>query len=154
MLVKGNTRALLETPHRATQPCRLSGANLSDANLSDAKNLVSSINFLEAHFERTRDGYIVYKTFGSNYRAPNSWAIEPKSVITETVNPDRGTDCGSGINVAPLEWVMRYAEGRSRDVWKCLIEWPWLAGAIVPFGSDGKIRCEKLRLLEVVEAKQ
>lgn len=129
----------------------LSGANLSGADLSGAKELLSAVNYLDAHFERTDKGYIAYKTFGSNNDAPDYWEIAPDSVITETVNPDRGTSCGCGINVAPIDWVKRYAEGNTRPIWKVLIEWPWLAGVVVPFGTDGKIRCERVRLIEVVE---
>ena len=141
----------------------LSGANLSDAYLSDAdlrdadlsgadlsgaKSLLSSIGFIDAHFERTDKGYIAYKTFNSVHPAPESWKIEPNSVIEEVVNPCRTVDCGCGINVAPLDWVKRSNNG---EVWKVMIEWPWLAGVIVPYGSDGKIRCEKVRLLEIVK---
>ena len=127
---------------------KLSEANLIWANLSGA-NLISSINFLEAHFERTADGYIVYKCFGAQYNAPEKWEIKPGSVIGETVNPLRTCDCGSGINVAPLEWVRaNYAE---RPIWKLLIRWEWLAGVVCPYNSDGKIRCERAELVEVVD---
>ena len=126
----------------------LSGADLSGADLSGAK-LISSINFLEAHFERTTDGYIVYKCFGAQYKAPEKWEIKPGSVIKETVNPLRTCDCGSGINVAPLEWVRKNYD--ARPVWKLLIRWEWLAGVVCPYNSDGKIRCERAELVEVVE---
>jgi hypothetical protein len=122
-------------------------ANLSEADLSEASGLLSAINFLDANFERTTDGYIVYKTFGGLYTPPDHWKIEKGSVITEVVNPDRCTECGSGINVAPLKWVKCKYEG---DIWKCLIRWEWLAGVIVPYVTDGKIRCEKIELLEIV----
>ena len=126
----------------------LSGANLSGANLSGAKELLSAINFIDAHFERVVDGYIVFKTFGGMYASPESWKIEAGSVITETVNPDRCTDCGSGINVASFDWVKKNCKG---DIWKCLVRFEWLAGAIVPFNTDGKIRCERVELVEIVE---
>ena len=126
----------------------LSGANLSDANLSGAKELLSAINFIDAHFERVADGYIVFKTFDSQYKSPESWKIEAGSVITETVNPDRCTECGSGINVAPLDWVKSNYKG---DIWKCLVRFEWLAGVIVPLNTDGKIRCERVELVEVVK---
>ena len=114
----------------------LSWANLSGADLS------------EAHFERTDEGYIAYKIFGAQYVPPQSWKIEPNSVIEETVNSPREKDCGSGVNVAPLEWVRTHYHG---GIWKVLIEWPWLAGVIVPYNTDGKIRCERVSLLEIVE---
>ena len=126
----------------------LFGAKLIGANLSGA-DLISSINFLEAHFERTTDGYIVYKCFGAQYKAPQKWEIKPGSVIAETVNPLRTCDCGSGINVAPLEWVRR--NYNTRPIWKLLIRWEWLAGVVCPYNSDGKIRCERAELVEVVD---
>ena len=125
----------------------LSGADLRGANLSGAKELMSNINFLEAHFERTNKGYVVYKTFGENYKISDMWEIKKGSVITENVNFTRTQECGCGINVAPLEWVKNYCEG---DIWKCLIRWEWLAGVCCPYNSDGKIRCEKIELLKIV----
>ena len=126
----------------------LSEASLSRADLSGAKGLLSAANYLDAHFDRTTDGYIVYKTFGYLYIPPENWKIEPGSIIEETANPDRCTECGSGINVAPFEWVKsKY----NVDIWKCLIKWEWLPGVVVPYMTDGKIRCEKLQLLEVVK---
>ena len=126
----------------------LSGADLSDADLSGAHGLLDAINCMEAHFERTDEGYIVYKTFGENYSAPESWKIEPGSIIEETVNCNRTTECGCGINVAPLEWVRR--SGRNKP-YKLLIRWEWLPGVVVPYNTDGKIRCSKAQILEVVE---
>ena len=126
----------------------LSGANLSDADLSGSKGLLDAINYMEAHFERTDEGYIVYKTFGENYSAPELWKIEPGEIIEETVNCDRTTECGCGINVAPLEWVRR--EGCNQP-YKLLIRWEWLLGVVVPYNTDGKIRCSKAQILEAVE---
>lgn len=74
--------------------------------------------------------------------------IEPDSIISENVMFDRCIGCGPGINVAPLDWVKKNYKG---EIWKCLIEVPWLAGVCVPYNTDGKIRCERVRLLEVVK---
>ena len=126
----------------------LSGANLRRADLSGSKGLLDAINYMEAHFERTDEGYIVYKTFGENYSAPESWKIEPGSIIEETVNCDRTTECGCGINVAPLEWVRRNG---CNQPYKLLIRWEWLPGVVVPYNTDGKIRCSKAQILEAVE---
>ena len=126
----------------------LSGANLSEANLSGATGLLPAVNFLEAHFERTEAGYIAYKTFNAIYTAPAAWGIKGGAVISENVNFDRCTECGCGINVAPLEWVKRrYVHV---PIWKVLIRWEWLCGVCVPYMSDGKIRCERVELLEEV----
>ena len=123
-------------------------ADLRDTNLSGATGLLPAVNFLEAHFERTGAGYIAYKTFNATYAAPTAWEIKEGSVISENVNFDRCTECGCGINVAPLEWAKReYVNG---PIWKVLIRWEWLCGVCVPYMSDGKIRCERVELLEVV----
>ena len=126
----------------------LSGANLSGADLSGANNLLSSIEYLEANFEKTSEGYIAYKTFGGQYRPPEKWVISPGSIITENVNHNRADCCGCGINVAPLEWVKREYSG---DIWKVLIRFEWLVGVCVPYNTDGKIRCERVQLLEIVD---
>ena len=123
-------------------------ADLRRADLSGAKNLLSAVNYLEPHFEKTADGFVAYKTFGGVYTPPDGWALEAGAIIEETVNPNRTDECGCGINVAPLEWVKANYDG---EIWKVLIEWPWLAGVVVPFGTDGKIRCERVRLVEKVE---
>jgi uncharacterized protein YjbI with pentapeptide repeats len=129
----------------------LSGADLSGANLSGAKNLISVINFMEAHFQRTIDGYIAYKTFGGQYTPPAYWKIEKGTVIYENVNFDRCQNCGSGINVAPIDWVKKNYEG---DIWKVLIRWEWLCGVCAPYMSDGKIRCERVELIEIVSQER
>ena len=127
----------------------LSGASLRGANLSGAKELLSAVNFIDAHFERVADGYIAYKTFNFKYAAPESWTIAEGSVITENVNFNRCEECGCGINVAPLDWMKSFYGWRG-DIWKVLIRWEWLCGVCVPYNSDGKIRCERVELLEVV----
>ena len=126
----------------------LSDADLSGANLSDAKNLLSAVNYLEAHFEKTADGFVAYKTFGAIHTPPDGWKLEVGAVLEETVNPNRTDECGCGINVAPLEWVKANYDG---EIWKVLIEWPWIAGVVVPYNTDGKIRCERVRLIEKVD---
>ena len=125
----------------------LNGADLRWANLSKAKGLLSAVNFIDAHFERTADGYIAYKAFDSTYKAPDNWKTKKGAVIEEVVNFDRCTECGCGINVAPLEWVKQHMNG---EIWKVLIRWEWLCGVCVPYMSDGKIRCEKVELIKVV----
>jgi uncharacterized protein YjbI with pentapeptide repeats len=136
----------------------LSDANLSGADLSDAKNLLDPVEYLEKTFEKTKDGLIVYKTFGLCKPAPERWAIKPNAVITEVVNPERGTACGSGVNVATLDWVKSALVNENhlgnKPIWKCLIEWPDLAGVVVPFGTDGKIRAGRVRLLKVVDIEK
>lgn len=123
-------------------------SNLNGTDLSGAIGLLSSCDYMKEHFEQVPDGYIAYKTFGSEYDVPDYWEIKPGSVIQENVNPNRTCSCGCGINVATLKWV---EENYSGDVWKVLIRWEWLPGVVVPYDTNGKIRCEKVELLEVVK---
>ena len=128
----------------------LTDANLTGANLTGANGLVSAISYLSANFEQCKEGYIAYKTFGAHYNPPASWSINPGSEICETVNSMRTNTCGNGINVAPLEWVKQNASGNALDIWKVLIRWEWLPGVVVPYNTNGKIRCEKVQLIEIV----
>ena len=122
----------------------LSRAYLSGANLSGASGLIDATDYIGAHFERVKDGYIVYKTFGGSYSKPDSWTIEPGAIIEEVCNPNRTDVCGCGINVAPIEWVKENYKG---DVYKLLIRWEWLPGVVVPYNTDGKIRCSRAQII-------
>ncbi len=84
------------------------------------------------------------------YKAPDTWEIKEGSIIEENVNPNRADVCGCGINVATEEWIKKEDTG-SKKIWKILIKWEWLAGVVVPYNTDGKIRCERAMLLEEVE---
>jgi len=128
----------------------LSDADLSGANLSGAKALKNACDYL-ATFEQDELGLIVYKRFGNTeYPQPNGWVIGPGSFITENPNPDRGTLCGCGVNFGSLEWCQK--NYTSATLWKCRIRFIDLADVVVPFMTDGKARCHRLELLEVVEA--
>ena len=124
-------------------------ANLFGANLIKTKGLLSPIDYLAQNFEKTADGYIVYKVFGMHYPPRTDWTIKDGSIIEDIVDLDRATICGYGINVATKEWIKREAP-KINKVWKCLIKWEWLPGVVVPYATDGKIRCERLMLLEKV----
>ncbi len=126
----------------------LSGADLSGADLSGVTGLIDAINYMEAHFERTEEGYIAYKTFNSTYTAPDRWKIEAGEILEEVCNPERTCDCGCGINVAPLNWVK---SNRSGKIYKMLIRFEWLAGVVVPYNTDGKIRCSRAQIIGVVD---
>lgn len=128
----------------------LKGANLKEANLSKAKGLLNTINYLVQNFEKTADGYIVYKVFGMYYPISTEWVIKEGSIIEEIVNSNRADTCGCGINVATREWI-KNERAKITSAWKCLIKWEWLAGVVVPYNTDGKIRCERLMLLEEVD---
>ncbi len=121
------------------------------ADLSGAENILSSVDYLKENFEFTSDGIIAYKTFDAAYTSPERWTIQSGSIITENCDSNRADICGCGINIAPLEWVKANYSG---DIWKVLIRWEWVAGVVVPYNTDGKIRCEKCELVEVVDRKE
>ncbi len=127
----------------------LSGADLCGANLSDATGLLNPIDYLAEKFERTEDGYVVYKAFNMCCVLLVKWKVEPGEIITEEVNFCRANECGCGINAAPLEWVKRKYPGK--DIYKLLIKWEWLAGVVVPYNTDGKIRCARAQIIGKVE---
>jgi len=129
---------------------KLKDADLRDANLSGASGLIDPAEYLERMFETDEGGMLCYKSFGMSFEAPDYWRIEEGSVIKENVNPIRTLDCACGVNVATREWI----RGRwpvPREVWRCRIAWPDLAGVVVPYNTDGKIRAERVRLLEKID---
>lgn len=134
------------------------GAKINLTNFSQTKGLVSPIKFLEDNFEKTKDGYIAYKTFGTFYLESPEWVIREGAVISEVVNFNPTSECGSGVNVATKKWILDRMINDEKfvgaTVWKVLIRWEWLVGVCVPYDSDGKIRCERVELIEKYEPDQ
>ena len=128
----------------------LRDADLSDANLSGTLGIMSPIDFMEENFQKTQKGLVVFKTFDNIYKINPNWNIAPGAIISETVNPSRCSNCGCGINVGTLGYV-RDNNKKNLPIWKLLIRWEWLPGVVVPFNTDGKIRCERAELIEIVE---
>ena len=127
----------------------LSRADLRGVDLSRAEGVLSSIDFMNEHFEKIDEGYIAYKTFGTFYSINPNWKIKVGEVIEENVNFDRNNECGCGINVATYNWIK--TQTGDSPVYKVLIRNEWLMGVCVPYLSDGKIRCERVEILGVVD---
>jgi len=125
----------------------LRGADLRGADLSNTKGLLPASRWMKDNFERTSKGYIVYKAFGETpYADRKKWGkIRAGRILTETVNPCRTIACGCGVNFATKKWI----ENNYKDVtiYKCLIKWENAVDIIVPYNTDGKARCGKLKLL-------
>lgn len=125
-------------------------ANLYNAKVNLANGLFDSIDFLSDNFEKSQSGYIVYAQFGpTRDLTKKRWQIKQDSIIRARIDFDRRNICGDGIKVAPLQWF-RKRNRYKHVVWKCLIEWPWLAGVCVPYGTNGAIRASRIRLLEAI----
>ena len=127
----------------------LSGADLNGANLSKVIGIKNGREFIK-QFATDKDGVLVYKTFGAFNTPPDSWNLEAGSFIEETVNPDRGTVCGSGVNFGTLEWIKKNVFNRQLEIWLCRIHWLDLCDVVVPFMTDGKARCHRLELIKVI----
>ncbi len=125
----------------------LRGANLSGADLSGADGLPSASLWLR-QFESDRHGIIVYRAKNGYYDHPKQWDYKAGSVLIEQVNPDRSTECGSGVSFGTLEYVKK--EHPNAEIWKARIPWRWLADVVVPFNTNGKARCQLLELIDVV----
>ena len=131
----------------------LSGANLSGAHLSGAQGIFDPCAWLAANCKRVRGGIEAYKTFGLYNQPPESWKQEPGAEISEVVNPNPTDGCGCGVNVATLDWVRRNSD-KNLPIWKVLVKWEWMVGAVVPYGTDGKFRVPRAKLVEVVETTE
>ncbi len=130
----------------------LSGVNLRGANLSGAAALLDPTAWLRRRFKTDELGVLVYKRIGgghTQFHPPDRWKIEAGAFLTEVVNPDRGSDCGCGVNFGTRTWCeTRYTDA---DLWLCRIRWMDLAGVVVPLMTDGKARCSRLELISPVE---
>ena len=127
----------------------LSAANLSYANLSGVKGLLDPVEWLKANFESDALGVIVYKRIGqTEFDAPSHWAVEPGAYLTEVVNPTRTLECACGVNFGTRDYCRWHYE--MATLWRCRIEWWDLGGVVVPYNTDGKARCGRLRLIEPV----
>lgn len=136
--------------------CKLDDAKFDAATatrpvFNGSTGVFDPIEFMANYFERTEEGYIVYKIFDGMYKMPGDWDIKPGSVIAENANLNPFDSCGCGVNVATLGRVRNFRiENGAFDhpIWRCLIRWEWLPGVVVPFGSNGKIRCSRVQLLD------
>ena len=131
----------------------LSWADLREADLSGAQGIFDPCAWLAANCKRVRGGIEAYKTFGLYNQPPESWKQEPGAEISEVVNPNPTDDCGCGVNVATLDWVRRNND-EDLPIWKVLVKWEWMVGAVVPYGTDGKFRVPRAKLVEVVETTE
>jgi len=126
----------------------LRNADLREADLSRSRGLVSPIEYINDNFETTKEGIIAYKSFGENYSPNPDWKIEKGTILMETVNFDRTLTCACGVNVGTLDWSTKNCR---KEIWKVLIKWEWLAGVCVPYNTDGKIRAERVQLIQLIK---
>jgi hypothetical protein len=124
---------------------KLKGAYLEGADLEGAKGLLNTKEWMDKTFEKTDEGYIVYKAFNCLHLPPSHWEIEKDSTIKEDVDLDRCDACSYGINFATKDWIEKEYPGKV--IWKCLLRFEDMEDLCVPYATDGKARCGKLTLL-------
>lgn len=126
--------------------------NFYDADISGVK-LDSPIDYMRKQFESSpTGGYYGYKFFNYFRRAPSYWILEENQIISESVNYDKSLVGGSGIHIGGLDCIKRMIklnpELKEQKIWKVYIAPEWLPGVVVPFNSDGDIRCERCQLVK------
>jgi len=131
----------------------LNRAELNEANLSGVKGLLNPSEYLTANFKFTTKGMIAYKVFGGYKPPPSTWKLIEGEYITEIVNPNPTNDCACGINVATPQWLKNNLKTQ-HEVWRVLVEVPDLASVIVPYHTNGKIRCGRVKLLERIRLEE
>jgi hypothetical protein len=112
--------------------------------------------WLEENFESNDAGIIVYKAIGNTpnkKNVPPTWKIEQGAYLTEVCHPDRTQDCACGVNFGIIKWIKENIDS-PYVIWKCLIEWRYMADVVVPYNTDGKARCGTLKLLEVIKSEE
>ena len=127
----------------------LYGANLSRANLSGAKTCYpklyrDNLSILKHQPEGTK--LRAYKYLNGDISPYQNCKYEVgKTYECNELNTDETMLCGSGINVATLEWCLK---DTNNNLEKTYIECEFEAGnIIVPINTDGKFRVDKIRVI-------
>ena len=135
----------------------LRSANLSYADLRYAKNLLPAFNMDNLSIlKNQKNKLIAYKYLDGDQSPTNSKKLTYKvgKVITEKdCNFDEFEQCGAGLNVATIEWCLRET---SQDLDRTYIEIEFDPKDIVaiPWGTDGKFRVSKLKVLRKLTKKE
>ena len=125
----------------------LSGANLSGADLRGAeginKELTTPLYMLYDQPGKIR----AYKLVTANGSGPWYQAITyeiGESYSVEDCDTNEQNQCGTGINLATLDWCMK----EWKNGWRILIaEFDADDIACIPIGSDGKFRVRKCKIV-------
>ena len=128
-------------------------ADLSEANLWEAKNL-SPIYQSDLSILKYQKGKIRAFKFLDGDKSPFQFQEDKitykvgktYSLKKDKCNFDEYELCGSGLNIATLDWCLRETEC---DLGKTYIEVEFTAKDIVaiPYNSDGKFRVKKLKVI-------
>ena len=128
----------------------LNHAELNGAELSGSIGLLNPAEWLSKNFSKNGAGFIVFKAIGGTYyTCPEKWEIEPQNYIEEEINFLRTNMCGCGVNFGTFEYVKKEFPDAEK-IWRCLLHFKDLPLLCVPYNTDGKARCGRLQLLEII----
>jgi uncharacterized protein YjbI with pentapeptide repeats len=132
---------------------RVSNCSLNNINLSGSEGFYDPTQYLRDNFLLDDKGVLGFKIFGAFHPAPRHWRLDPGNFITEVANPDPTVECGCGINIGTARWVNtnRPIGMEDAQVWLCRINWIDLASVVVPITTDGKIRANRVELIEKMD---
>lgn len=109
--------------------------------------------FLEQQFDRVEGGWTAYKVFAAIHTPRPEWKIEADSwIVDPNLNTDPENDCAAGVNVASsVSWIEDLLSDTPGEweAWEVFI--PDDSIIVVPLTSDGKIRTNRLQLIEVFD---
>jgi hypothetical protein len=133
----------------------LTAANLTRANLTRANLTVFPDLFLlrlQPPDSKLRAWKFVRADGGSPMQDNRIIYAKGESYSVKDGNVDERIQCAAGLNVATLPWCL----GESNKDDDCIIEVEFLAKDIlaIPFGTDGKFRVSKLKVIRMMTKKE
>jgi hypothetical protein len=149
----------------------LSGANLPGANLFGANLFGANLFGADLRGAKGINKYLTtplysmldqvgpiraYKLVNQEYTGPHYPSITYKIGETYTVelNTDENQDCGSGVNLATLNWVIReWKKGYHILIAEFEIKDPD-KDICIPIGSDGKFRVRECKIVGEKDLKE
>ena len=125
----------------------LSRADLSGANLSGAKHFNKYLTTPLYGMLDQHDPLVAYKLVAADGVGPFNGGITytiGQSYEEPNANTNERAHCGAGINLASLDWCLRYYRPGFRIL---IAEFHKADIAAIPIGSDGKFRVHRCRIV-------
>jgi hypothetical protein len=136
----------------------LRGANLYGADLRGAKNILNYLRNDLNILKMQENELIAFKYVNKDLLSPTS-DKKIKYEIGETIeekdfNNDEKELCGSGLNVASLEWCLRENNGNTDDYIYLKVKFRPEDIVAIPYFTNGKFRVKKLTVISKLTKKE
>ena len=128
----------------------LRGAKLDEANLTDVRNFpFPDLNILRNQTGKIRAFKLVDKNYEGVFQGGVKYEIG-KTIEERNYDPDEKFLCSRGLNVATLEWCLRYKEKGN-----IILEVEFTAEDIVaiPYATYGNFRVKRCKVIGEWEGK-